>query len=70
MLLTGLVQRLWAAAPALSRAAAAAAELDCLLSLASAAAEYGWCRPQLSEDPVLEIRGGRWVLGGPHLIPP
>ena len=34
-------------------------QLDALQSLAQAAAEYRYCRPQITEDGVLHIKGGR-----------
>lgn len=43
-----LTQRLAEFAPDISRASAALAELDCLLSLAMAARELNLCRPQAS----------------------
>ena len=35
------------------------AELDALLSLATAAEERGWTRPEIADTPVLDIREGR-----------
>ncbi|GLI68660.1 hypothetical protein VaNZ11_013136, partial [Volvox africanus] len=53
--------------PRLQRAAAAVAELDCLLALAALAAEGGpggapYCRPQLTTDNELSIVNGRHPL--------
>ncbi|EFJ43102.1 hypothetical protein VOLCADRAFT_43462, partial [Volvox carteri f. nagariensis] len=53
--------------PRLQRAATAAAELDCLVSLAALAADGGpggspYCRPQLTTDNVLSIVNGRHPL--------
>ncbi len=45
--------------PALRTAAAAVAALDALLSLARAAAEYGYVRPELDDGDALEIEEGR-----------
>jgi DNA mismatch repair protein MutS len=39
--------------------AAIVAQLDCLLSFAQHAQRYGYRRPQLSEEPSLDIRAGR-----------
>jgi DNA mismatch repair protein MutS len=39
--------------------AAALAELDALAAMAERAAALDWVRPQLSDEPVLEIEGGR-----------
>jgi DNA mismatch repair protein MutS len=44
---------------ALQSTARAMAELDALLSLATAAEERGWTRPELTEEPILDIREGR-----------
>jgi hypothetical protein len=52
----------------LQRAAAAAAELDCLLALAALAAEGGgcggagggYCRPEVTTENVLSIVNGAW----------
>ena len=44
---------------ALQGTARAMAELDALISLATAADERGWTRPELMEEPVLDIREGR-----------
>ncbi|MGC9456863.1 MAG: DNA mismatch repair protein MutS [Halothiobacillaceae bacterium] len=43
----------------LKQAAAALAELDVLTALASCARDANWCRPVLTDRPVLEIRAGR-----------
>ncbi len=43
----------------LQEVAAAMAELDVLASLAETAATRGWVRPQLSDEAVLRIEGGR-----------
>ncbi|MCX6020121.1 MAG: DNA mismatch repair protein MutS [Chloroflexi bacterium] len=47
------------AAPRLLTTAGATAELDVLLSLAQTAAERGYVRPELTDEPVLDIRDGR-----------
>jgi DNA mismatch repair protein MutS len=39
--------------------ARAIAVLDALTSFAEVAAVYGWTRPELTDEPVIEIRGGR-----------
>ncbi len=54
-----LVNTLAAAAPTLLRTAGALARLDVLASLAEAAAQGNWTRPELVEDGPLEIVGGR-----------
>jgi len=42
----------------LTAAAAVIAELDCLCSFALVARELGYCRPVLTQDNVLHIKGG------------
>ncbi|PNS19011.1 MutS 5 [Sphaceloma murrayae] len=37
-------------------------EIDCMLALAQGAREYNLCRPQMTEENVLDIRGGRHLL--------
>ncbi|KAL3151543.1 MutS protein msh5, variant 2 [Trebouxia sp. C0009 RCD-2024] len=59
---TELIQRLCEYRPQLSRAVAVAAEVDCLLSLASAAREHHYTRPLLTRDNVLHIKQGRHML--------
>ena len=39
--------------------AAAVAEVDALCSLATVAAKYGYCRPEITEDSILSIQDGR-----------
>lgn len=46
-------------APALSRTAAALAELDLAAALADLAAARDWCRPKLDDGRMLDIEGGR-----------
>ncbi|MFM6932014.1 MAG: DNA mismatch repair protein MutS [Novosphingobium sp.] len=46
-------------AEAIARTAAALARVDVAAGQAERAAEGGWCRPELLEDPCLEITGGR-----------
>jgi hypothetical protein len=55
---TELIKRLLQYGPALTAASAAVAELDCLCSLAAAARELGYCRPQLVADSMIHIKGG------------
>ncbi len=45
--------------PAIQRNAAAIARLDCLLSFAACASEYGYCRPEVDDSEVLDIKQGR-----------
>ena len=44
--------------PALARAVALAAEVDCLISLAQVARDFNYCRPVLTQDNVLHIKQG------------
>ncbi|KAL4529302.1 hypothetical protein Ndes2526A_g04097 [Nannochloris sp. 'desiccata'] len=62
MICNNVAQELGARGGAVRAAAAAAAELDCLLSLADAAVEMKLVRPKLTEENVLEIKGGRHLL--------
>lgn len=45
------------------------ARLDCLLSFAVSAAEYGYCRPEMNSGDVLDIKGGRHPVIE-RLLPP
>ena len=55
----GLVEFLSRSIAAFQRDAAVVARADCLRSFAVMAAERGYCRPELSEDKVIDIRDGR-----------
>ncbi|XP_076441308.1 mutS protein homolog 5-like [Babylonia areolata] len=48
--------------PALLDVMEHAAELDCLVSLASCALEFGYVCPQLSEDSLIDVKKGRHPL--------
>lgn len=48
-----------AARQAIAATAAALARIDVAAGLAERAAEGGWCRPEVVDDPCLEITGGR-----------
>ena len=54
-----LVGEVTAARHAIARTAAALARIDVAASHAERAAEGGWARPTLSEEPVLRVEGGR-----------
>ncbi|QIQ88298.1 DNA mismatch repair protein MutS [Erythrobacter sp.] len=54
-----LVGEVHAAREAIARTAAALARIDVAAGNAERAAEGDWCRPEIEEDPVLDIRGGR-----------
>lgn len=61
-LLVDLKKRVLEQAPALAAAAAAAAELDCLVALARGARQLNLHRPTLTRDNVLRIKNGRHLL--------
>ena len=48
-----------AAAPRITATADAIARIDVAASHAERAAEGGWCRPRLADEPCLDIDGGR-----------
>ena len=54
-----LITHIQAAIPAVQKDAALIARLDCLLSFAQAAADYGYCRPLVDEGEILKIEQGR-----------
>src|SRR5262249_11312395 len=58
-LFVGLRERVAAQTARLAQAAEVLATLDPLASLAELAAERGYCRPELADDPVLVVRDGR-----------
>ena len=54
-----LRDRVAADAPRLVQAGAVLAQVDVLCGLAELAAKQGYCRPEMSEEPTLEIEAGR-----------
>ncbi len=54
-----LRQRVHDAAARLRNTAMAVAMLDVLAALAELAAQHGYCRPTLAEQPILDVRDGR-----------
>ena len=58
-LFTSLRQEVSAAAPRIQKTAAAIAEIDALASFAAVAVRNGYCRPDVDESGVIEIREGR-----------
>ena len=58
-LFTRLREEISAAAPRIQKAAAAVAETDALCSFAAVAVRNGYCRPDVDESGVIEIREGR-----------
>lgn len=55
----GLVADVAVSAARIAATAAALSRLDVAAAQAERAAEGNWCRPQMVDDPVLEISGGR-----------
>ncbi len=58
-LFTTLRDRVSADAPRLIQAGSVLAQLDVLAALGELAARHGYCRPELSGEPVLDIEAGR-----------
>ncbi len=58
-LYNALLERLLEALPGLRDLASALAEADVLATLAARSVDLGFCRPQLTEEPVISIRAGR-----------
>jgi len=54
-----LIARAVKASQAIAATAATLARIDVATGQAERAAEGGWCRPEITVDPVLEIEGGR-----------
>ena len=68
-LFTTLRDRVSADAPRLIQAGSVLAQLDVLAALGELAARHGYCRPELSDEPVFEVEAGRHpVLDA--LLPP
>lgn len=55
----GLVTEIQKHIPTVQKDAALVARLDCLLSFADAAEEYGYCRPLVDDGDILKIEQGR-----------
>jgi DNA mismatch repair protein MutS len=73
-LFVALRDRVAGSSPSLLATAAAVAEVDVLLGLAEAAERGRYVRPEVVEDPVLEIHGGRHpvverMLEGERFVP-
>jgi DNA mismatch repair protein MutS len=66
----GLLDRLTGSLPPLQATAAALAALDVLANLAERAVALRLARPVLTEDPVIEISGGRHLVVEQHLDGP
>jgi DNA mismatch repair protein MutS len=58
-LFTTLRDRVSAEAPRLIQAGAVLAQLDVLTGLSELAARWGYCRPELVDEPVFEVENGR-----------
>ncbi|KAG1881991.1 DNA mismatch repair protein MutS [Suillus tomentosus] len=57
-----LLERILVFSEGMRQACDVCAELDCLLAFAEASRAYNYCRPQMSEDPVIDIDQGRHPL--------
>ncbi|MDR7520833.1 MAG: DNA mismatch repair protein MutS [Armatimonadota bacterium] len=73
-LFVALREAVAASAGSLLATARAVAEADVLLALAEGAERGGYVRPEMTEDPILEIRGGRHpvverLLDGERFVP-
>lgn len=60
-IIQGLLEDIMVYEAAMTRACDICAELDCLLSFAEASRAYDYRCPELSEENVLIIKGGRYV---------
>ena len=60
-LIQGLLERVLVFDEAISHACDVCAELDCLLSLAEAARTYGYRRPDMVQENVIDIVQGRYT---------
>ena len=58
-LFASLRDRVSAEAPRLIQAGAVLAQLDVLAALAELAARHGYCRPEITTEPVFEVEAGR-----------
>jgi DNA mismatch repair protein MutS len=58
-LFTTLRDRVSADSPRLIQAGTILAQIDVLAALAELAARHGYCRPELTEEPVFEVEAGR-----------
>ena len=57
-----LLQELVEYVPPIQLDAQVAAQIDCLQSFASVSLANGYCRPQLTEEPVIDIKDGRYPV--------
>ena len=57
----GLLEDIMSFEAAMNKACDICAELDCLLSFAEASRAYDYRRPELTEENILIIKGGRQV---------
>ncbi len=55
----GIVRRLLPGVPLLQQLASALADLDVVCTLAERAVALNFCRPELSDEPIIDIVGGR-----------
>lgn len=54
-----LLERILVFSEGMRQACDVCAELDCLLAFAEASRAYNYCRPQISEDSIIDIEQGR-----------
>ncbi len=64
-----LIDKIQTALGQMQQNAQAIARIDCLLSFAHIAKQYNYCRPQISDEQVLQIRLGRHPVIEQHLPP-
>ncbi len=62
LLYEGLLDQLLESLPGLQQTAAGLAELDVLACFAERALSLNLCRPELTDEPCIEIRGGRHIV--------
>jgi DNA mismatch repair protein MutS len=62
LLYDGLLDQLVEALSGLQKTAAGLAELDVLACFAERAVSLNFCRPEISDEPCIEIRGGRHIV--------
>lgn len=62
-----LVRRISQNGPAMHRATAVAAEVDCLVALALSAAQFNLRRPKLTTENILKIRKGDFFCPQPAI---
>ncbi len=64
-----LIDKLQTVLGRMQQNAQAVAQIDCLLSFAHIAKQYKYCRPQISDEQILDIKQGRHPVIEQHLPP-